>query len=53
MAGNAHKNRPRNKVCGLQCLYCKYRAAEGKHIKMFRNKNGHRHNPAANKKQKT
>lgn len=52
MAGNAHKNRLRNKKCSLDCVYCKYRAGKGKKLKMFRNKNGHRHNPAANKKQK-
>jgi len=53
MAGNAHRSRPRNKPCDSSCVYCKNRPSEAraKGIR-FRNKNGHRHNPAANKKQK-
>lgn len=52
MGGNAHRTRPRNKICSTDCKFCKHRAKEGKRLRLFKNKTGHRHNPAANKKQK-
>jgi hypothetical protein len=51
MAGNAHRSRPRNKPCGSDCVFCKFSKIERKKMKI-KNRNGHRHNPAANKKQK-
>lgn len=50
MAGNAHRSRPRKKPCASDCVFCRSKA-ERKKMKA-RNRNGHRHNPAANKKQK-
>lgn len=47
MAGNAHRSRARRRPCDANCLFCQARPQQ----KLYRNKNGHRHNPAANKKQ--
>lgn len=53
MAGNAHARRARKGGRHIECQFCKIRPsqarAEGLRLK---NKNGHRHNPAAGKKQK-
>lgn len=49
--GNAHAWRHRSgkgRPCPPDCIYCKFRPSEGR----YRNRNGHRHNPAAGKKQK-
>jgi hypothetical protein len=46
--GNAHAWRHRHgrgKPCSSDCVFCKSRPSEGK----YKNRNGHRHNPAAKK----
>lgn len=39
---NAHRSRHGN-IEG--CLFCKHNTAEAKSLGIYRNKNGHRHNP--------
>ena len=51
MAGNAHRSRTRAKACTPDCKFCRVRPKFAKLSKLYRNKNGHRHNPAAGKKQ--
>lgn len=46
MAGNAHANRQRRHPSTkhrMDCIFCQHRPCEG----LFRNANGHRHNPTA------
>jgi len=59
MAGNAHrrrnKRRPTLKHVAESCFMCIVRPSGQLGYwkkKLYRNSNGHRHNPAANKKQK-
>lgn len=42
--GNAHRRRHGN-VPG--CMYCKIGPKEARKLHLYRNKNGHRHNPAS------
>ena len=51
MSGNAHRSRTRARVCSDTCVFCKMRPKLAKLSHLYRNKNGHRHNPAAGKKQ--
>lgn len=58
MAGNAHARRNRMRATPKHdpslCLKCRFRPCEARKRKPrpYRNSNGNRHNPAANKKQK-
>lgn len=51
MAGNAHRSRPRARICGTDCVFCRFSAAERREMGIH-NKNGHRRNPARGKRQK-
>jgi hypothetical protein len=49
MAGNAHRRRHGNQP---GCIYCKERPKVARRLHLYRNKNGHRHNPTAKKRGK-
>lgn len=49
MSGNAHRRRHGNQA---GCKFCQHKPSEARRLHLWRNTNGHRHNPTRNKRQR-